>query len=114
MAKRRKNLNFRLGLNRQELIEGAQLFGMSEKSAKKSNTKRLEQFLTTKLGGRGTKVPTFSDVQKRDIRDSANSFGIQDALHMVSYRINKLTGNQDETNYLRLSIGRAFGAYYDG
>lgn len=109
----KRNTNFRLGLNRQELIESVQLFGKSAKSAKKANTKSLEQFLTTKLGGRGTKVPTFSEVQKRDIKDSAANFGIQDALHMVSYRIGKLTGNQDENNYLRLSIGRAFGAYYD-
>ena len=97
MAKKR-NTNFRLGLNRQELIESVQLFGKSAKSAKKANTKSLEQFLTTKLGGRGTKVPTFSEVQKRDIKDSAANFGIQDALHMVSYRIGKLTGNQDENN----------------
>lgn len=107
------NTNFRLGLNRQELIEAAQLFGKSEKSARKSNTKRLEQFITTKLGGKGTKVPTFTDVQKRDIKDSASSFGVQDALHMLSYRIGKVTGNQDESNYMRLTIGRAFAAYYD-
>jgi hypothetical protein len=108
------NTNFRLGLNRQELIEAAQLFGKSLKTAKKDSTKRLEEYLTNKLGGKGTKVPTFSDQQKRDVRDSANAFGLQDALHMVSYRIGKLTGNQDETNYLRLSVGRAFQAYYDG
>lgn len=114
MAKKQRNTNFRLGLSRQELIESAKLFGKSEKSAKKANTKSLEQYLTTKLGGRGTKVPTFSEVQKRDVRDSAANFGLQDALHMVSYRIGKLTGNQDETNYLRLTIARAFGAYYDG
>ena len=110
---RKTNTDFRLGLNRQELIEAVQLFGKSEKSAKKSNTKRLEQFITTKLGGKGTKVPNFTEVQKRDIKDSAKSFGIQDALHMVSYRIGKTTGNQDESNYMRLTIARAFGAYYD-
>lgn len=111
---RKVNTNFRLGLNRQELIEASQLFGKSLKTAKRDSTKRLEEYITNKLGGKGTKVPTFTDVQKRDIRDSANHFGLQDALHMVSYRIGKLTGNQDETNYMRLTIGRAFSAYYDG
>lgn len=104
----------RLGLNRQELIQSATLFGKSEKAAKRSSTERLEQFLTNKLGGKGTKIPEFTDRQKRDISDSSKDFGIQDALHMVSYRIGRLTGNQDESNYLRLTIGRAFNAYYEG
>lgn len=108
-----KNTDFRLGLSRSELIEAAQLFGKTDKGARKSNTKRLEQFITTKLAGKGTKVPNFTEQQRRDIQDSAKSFGVQDALHMVSYRIAKVTGNQDETNYMRLTIGRAFGAYYD-
>lgn len=112
MAKQNNN-DFRLGLNRQELIAASQLFGKSEKGAKKSNTKRLEQFITTKLAGKGTKVPSFTEQQRRDIKDAASSYGVHDALHMVSYRIAKVTGNQDENNYLRLTIGRAFGAYYD-
>jgi hypothetical protein len=109
----KQNTDFRLGLNRQQLVDAAQLFGKSDRSAKKSNTKRLEQFVTTKLAGKGTKVPSFTEQQKRDIHDSAKSFGVTDALHMVSYRIGKVTGNQDETNYMRLTIGRAFQAYYD-
>jgi hypothetical protein len=111
---RKKNTNFRLGLNRQELIEAAQLFGKKLSVAKKDSTKRLEEYITHKLGGRGTKVPDFTEREKRDIRDSAKTFGLQDALHLAAYRIGKITGKQDETNYLRLSLGRAFQAYYDG
>lgn len=115
MAKNKKaNDNFRLGLNRKELIEASQLFGKKLSTAKKDSTKRLEQYITTQLGGRGTKVPTFNDRQKDDVKSASNSFGLQDALHMVSYRIGRLTGNQDENNYLRLTIGRAFNAYYEG
>lgn len=110
---KQNNTDFRLGLNRQELIAASQLFGKNDASARKSNTKRLEQFITTKLAGKGIKVPSFTEQQRRDIKDSAKSFGVQDALHMVSYRIGKVTGNQDETNYMRLTIGRAFAAYTD-
>lgn len=107
------NTNFRLGLDRQQLIQAAQQFGKSEKSAKKSNTKRLEQFIATKLGGKGTKVPEFSDMQKRDIRDSTKSYGLQEGLHMVSSRIRKVTGSHDENNFLRLTVGNAISAYTD-
>lgn len=113
MAKK-TNTNFRLGLSRKELIESSQLFGKSLKTASKDSTKRLEEYVTNKLGGRGTKVPDFTEKEKRDIKDSAQSFGLQDGLHLLSYRIGKVTGNRDETNYLRLSIGRAFTPYYEG
>lgn len=112
MAKK-TNTDFRLGLNRQELIKAAQLFGKSEKSVRKSNTKSLEQFLTSQLGGKGTKVPTFSDMQKRDIKDSTKSFGLTEGLHMVSSRIRKATGSHNESNFMRLTIGNAMRAYTD-
>lgn len=111
---RKRNTNFRLGLGRQELIEAAQLFGKKLSTAKKDSTKRLEEYITNKLGGRGTKVPDFTEREKRDIKDSVKTFGLQDALHLASYRIGRITGNQDETNYLRLTIGRAFQPYFDG
>lgn len=111
---RKINTNFRLGLNRQQLIEAAKLFGKKESVARKDSTKRLEEYIVNKFGGRGTKVPTFTEREKSEIRESAKIYGLQDGLHLLSYRIGKVTGRQDENNYLRLSIGRAFSAYYEG
>lgn len=113
MGKKKPNTNFRLGLNRQELVQAAQRLGKSEKSAKKANTKSLEQYLTSQLGGRGTKVPLFSEMQKRDIRDSTKSYGLLEGLHMVSSRIRKVTGSHNEDNFLRLTVGAAISAYTD-
>lgn len=109
-----KNTNFRLGLDRQELIEASQMFGKSAKTASKDSTKKLESYLTNKLGGRGTKVPDFSEKEKRDIKDASKTFGLQDGMHLLSYRIGKVTGSQDESNFLRLTIARAFTPYYEG
>lgn len=110
---RKTNTDFRLALNRQELIAASQLFGKSEKSAKKSNTKNLEKFVTKHLAGKSIPVPQLSDMQKRDIKDSTKDFGLHEGLHMLSYRIKKITGNHDETNYLRLTLARHFTSYYD-
>lgn len=112
MAKQ-NNTNFRLGLNRQELIEAVQQFGKTEKSAKKSNTKRLEQFLTTQLGGKGTKVPDLSDKNRIAIRETINVYGLQEGLNTVAYRIKKASGTQNEDNAIRLSLRREFAAYLD-
>lgn len=101
-------------MNRAELIEASQLFGKSLKTASKDSTKRLEEYITNKLGGRGTKVPTFTEQQKRDVRSAADTYGLSDALHLTAYRIWKTTGEQDELNYLRVTIARSFEPYFEG
>lgn len=111
---RKRNTNFRLGLNRLELIEAAQLFGKSEKTAKKDSTKRLEEYLVNKFGGRGFKVPQFTQQELRDIRDATQNYGLHDSLDLINRRIKRMSGNHDEENYLRLTIAREFSGYYDG
>lgn len=113
MAKKTPNTNFRLGLNRSELIAAAQQFGKSAKTAKRDSTKRLEQYLTNKFAGRGTKVPDFPEQHKKDVRTSMQEFGLQETLNVVAYKMGKITGKQDEKNYLRLTVARAFSAYTD-
>jgi hypothetical protein len=113
MAKKPANTNFRLGLNRQELIAAAQQFGKSEKTAKKDSTKRLESYLTNKWAGKGAKVPTLTDKQKRDVRDSINNYGIQEGIHLAGYQVRKQSGTENENNWLRTSVARSFASYYD-
>lgn len=114
MAKRRYiNTNFRLGLNRQELIEAAQLYGKKLSVAKKDSTKRLEEYLVNKLAGRGSKVPQFNPEQKREIRQAVEKGGVMSGVQLTAYRIKVATGTNDRNAYLRLSIGEAFAAFYD-
>lgn len=111
----RVNTNFRLGLDRKQLIEAAKVFGRAEKSAKKASTKTLEQYIINQVSGKkGTKVPDFNERRKKDISSNARDFGIHDALHSVSYHTKKATGSQDNNNYLRLTIARAFRGFYNG
>lgn len=111
---RRKNTNFRLGLNRAELIEAAQMFGKKLSVAKKDSTRRLEEYLINKLGGRGTKVPDFTEQQRKEIREATRQYGLEEGLHLLGYRVRKMTGQSDEQNFLRLSIARSFSAFYEG
>jgi hypothetical protein len=110
----KKNTNFRLGLNRQQLIESAQIYGKSESSAKKSNTASLEKFVIKQLSGKGTPFPELSVSDKRDIQDNAEAWGTRDALKRLTYRVDKITGTRDEENFLRLTITDGFSLYYDG
>lgn len=115
MAKKiAKNTNFRIGLTRQELIEAAQEYGKSEKSAKKSNTKNLEQYVIRQIAGKGIKVPDFSEREMKDIKKSASTWGVKDALKILTYRMEKIAGQRDEENYLRLTTSRNFEGFYDG
>lgn len=114
MAKRKLNTDFLLGLNRQQLISGAQELGKSLKSAKKANTKTLQNFIVKNLGDSKTKVPEISERARKDIRDAASAYGIREALKLLGNRIKKLTGDQNENNYLRLSAANALSAYYSG
>lgn len=114
MAKKKVNTNFRLGLNRQELIEAAQLYGKKLSTAKKDSTKRLEEYVMNKIGGRGSKVPEFSERERREIRQSASDYGILDALKLITYRNEKISGMRDDSNFLRLTISRGFSLFYDG
>lgn len=111
----RINTNFRLGLDRKQLIEAAKIFGRTEQSAKKASTKTLEQYVVNQVSGKkGTPIPEFSEQRKKDISKSARDFGIHDAVHSISYHTRRASGNQDETNYLRLTIGRAFRGFIGG
>lgn len=103
-----------MGLNRAELIEAAQMFGKSLRVAKKDSTRRLEEYLINKLGGRGTKVPDFTEQQRKEIREATRQYGLEEGLHLLGYRVRKMTGQSDEQNFLRLSIARSFSAFYDG
>lgn len=111
---RRKNTNFRLGLSRAELIEAAQMFGKKLSVAKKDSTKRLEEYIMNKIGGRGSKVPDFTEQQRKEIREATRQYGLEEGLHLLGYRVRKLTGQSDEQNFLRLSIARSFSAFVDG
>jgi len=111
---RSKNTNFRLGLNRAELIEAAQLFGKKLSVAKKDSTRRLEEYLINKIGGRGMKVPDFTEQQKKEIREATRHYGLEEGLHLLGYRVRKITGQSNEQNFLRMSIARSFSAFYDG
>lgn len=97
MAK--KNTNFRLGLDRKRLIEATIYYGKSEKTAKKENTRRLEQYLMNRIAIKGTPFPELSAADKRDIRDNAEAWGTMDALKRLTYRVEKLTGTRDEENF---------------
>lgn len=115
MAKKTPNKNFRLGLDRSQLIQAAQMFGKSEKTAKKDSTKRLEEYLTRRLSGdKKAKVPTFNERQVSNIQQNAKDFGFLDAVHSAAYHIRKATGSQDENNFLRLTIARNFAPFYNG
>ena len=109
---RRKNTNFRLGLNRAELIEAAQLFGKKLSVAKKDSTKRLEEYLMNKIGGRGSKVPDLTKQQRKEIQEATRQYGLEEGLHLLAYRVRKITGMGNEQNFLRLSIARSFAAFY--
>lgn len=114
MARKKRyiNTNFRLGLNRPELIEAAQLFGKKLSVAKKDSTKRLEEYLMNKIGGRGSKVPDFTEQQRKEIREATRQYGLEEGLHLLVYRVRKITGMSNEQNFLRLSIARSFAAFY--
>lgn len=111
---RKRNTNFRLGLDRKQLIETAILYGKSEKSAKKSNTQNLERFAMRQILGKGYKFPELSATDKKEIKDHANAWGVKDALKRLTYRAEKLTGMRNEENFLRLTITDGFSLYYDG
>lgn len=115
MARKKRyiNTNFRLGLNRQELIEAAQMFGKKLSVAKKDSTKRLEEYIINKIGGRGTKVPDFTEQQRKEVREATRHYGLEEGLHLLGYRVRKMTGQSNEQNFLRLSIARSFAAFYD-
>lgn len=112
MAK--KNTNFRLGLDRQQLIEAAQIYGKSEQSSKKSNTANLEKFVVKQIVGKGAKFPELSASDKRDVKDNADAWGTRDALKRLTYRVDKINGARDEENFLRLTLTDGFSLYYDG
>ena len=107
------NTNFRLGLNRAELIEAAQMFGKKLSVAKKDSTKRLEEYIMNKIGGRGSKIPDFTEQQKKEVREATRHYGLEEGLHLLGYRVRKITGQSNEQNFLRLSIARSFAAFYD-
>lgn len=111
----RINSNFRLGLDRKQLIEAAKIFGRTEQSAKKASTKTLEQYIINQVSGKkGTPIPEFSERRRKDISNNVRDYGIHDAVHSISYHTKRSSGNQDETNYLRLTIGRAFRGFIGG
>lgn len=112
MAK--KNTNFRLGLNRQQLIEAAQIYGKADKSAKKANTKTLENFVVKQIVGKSGAFPELSQADKRDVRDNAEAWGTRDALKRLTYRVDKINGARNEENFLRLTLTDGFSLYYDG
>lgn len=114
MANRKLNTNFRLGLDRQQLIAAAKELGKPLKSAKKANTKTLENFVIKQLADKKTKVPEISDRARKDIRDAASTYGIREGLQLLGNRIKKLTGDQNESNYLRLTAANALSSYYSG
>lgn len=114
VTNRKRNTNFRLGLNRKELIEASQVYGKTEKSAKKSSTVNLEKYIIRQLMGKGTKFPELSNTDKRDVSDNAEAWGVRDALRRLTYRTEKLSGKRDEENFLRLTINDSFSLYYDG
>ena len=93
-------------MNRQELIEAAQLFGKKLSVAKKDSTKRLEEYIINKIGGRGTKVPDFTEQQRKEVREATRQYGLEEGLHLLGYRVRKMTGQSNEQNFLRLSIAR--------
>jgi len=113
-SKRGKNTNFRLGLDRKMLVDAAVKLGKTEKSAKKSNTKALEKFITKTLTGTNAKVPEFNEMQKRDIKDRHKDYGLMSAVHLAAYRVRKITGEADDNSYLKVSVGTAFEGYYEG
>lgn len=113
----KRNTNFRLGLNRQQLIEAATTYGKDIKSAKKANTKTLENFVIKELTGkkkRGQKFPELSPEDKRYIHSNANAWGVYDALKHLTYKVEKLSGLRNENNFLRLTITDSFSLFYDG
>lgn len=116
MARKKRyiNTNFRLGLKRKELIEAAQMFGKKLSVAKKDSTRRLEEYLINKIGGRGTKVPDFTEQQRKEVQEAIREYGLEEGLHLVGYRVRKMTGQSNEQNFLRLSIARSFSAFYEG
>lgn len=116
MARKKRyiNTNFRLGLNRAELIEAAQMFGKKLSVAKKDSTKRLEEYVMNKIGGRGSKIPDFTEQQKKEVREATRHFGLEEGLHLLGYRVRRITGQSNEQNFLRLSIARSFSAFIDG
>lgn len=114
MLAKKTNTDFRIGLTRQRLIEAAQIYGKSEKSSKKANTKSLENFIIKRLVTKGTAFPNLSPADKRDIKDNADAWGTKDALKRLTYRVEKLSGTRDEENFLRLTMSDNFSLYYDG
>lgn len=111
---RKRNTNFRLGLDRKQLIEAAIIYGKSEKSAKKSNTANLEKFITTKILGKGSKIPELSVADKRDVKENAQAWGVKDGLKRLTYRAEKLSGLRNETNFLTLTVTDGLSLFYDG
>lgn len=111
---RKRNSNFRLGLDRKQLIEASIVYGKNEKSAKKSNTVNLEKFIIKQIMGKGSPFPELSPSDKRDVKDNADAWGVRDALKRLTYRAEKLSGTRDEENFLRLTMTDGFSLYYDG
>lgn len=114
---RKKNTNFRLGLDRKQLIEASIIYGKNEKSAKKANTKTLENFVVKQLTGkkkRGQKFPELSPMDRREINSNAKAWGVRDSLKQLTYKVEKLSGLRNEENFLRLTINDGFSLYYDG
>lgn len=114
MAKKKKNQNFRLGLNRQRLIEASIIYGKSPESTKKSNTANLEKFVIRNMAEKGTKVPELNDAEKREIIITADKWGTKDALKKLTYRIDKIAGAVDDENFIRLTMNDNFSLFYDG
>lgn len=118
MARKKKNVDFRLGLDRKQLIEAATVYGKAEKSAKKANTKTLENFIVKQLLGdkrkRGQAFPELTPTQKRETYDNAKAWGVKDSLKHLTYKVEKVTGLRNEENFLRLTINDSFSLFYDG
>lgn len=110
----KKNTNFRLVLDRKQLIEAAQIYGKSEKSAKKSNTAALERFVLKKIAGKNASFPELTPADKREVKNYGDSWGTREALKRLTYRVDKINGARNEENFLRLTMTDGFSLYYNG
>lgn len=113
MAKK-TNQEFKLGLTRAQLIEAAQFYDKPLKSAKKASTKTLEQFIIRNIAGKGVKVPSFNERELKDLKRSSTRYGTMDTLKLLTYRMDKIAGERDERNFLRLTVARNLALFYDG
>lgn len=114
MAKKNKNLEFNLGLNRMGLIEAAVMAGKGEKQARKASTKTLENYvLRSMVGGKG-KLPTIPKEEQKTIAGFVQDYGLVDGLKRLNYKATQISGESNDRNFLRLTMRENFAIYYDG